>query len=126
MLVRIRNKTLMLLSVAILLRAIIPVGYMPGSLQSGLLFELCPEGLPAELIQSLSGGHQHHMADDAESAHSFEACAIGHLAVTAATASFADFLTEPPVQTEATAVAAILFRTAPVRAYSSRAPPVVS
>jgi len=116
----------MLLSAAILLRAIIPAGYMPGSLQSGLLFELCPEGMPAELMQSLGGGHQHHMADDPESAHSFEACAIGHLAVTAATTSFADLLAEPPVQSEATAVAAILFNAAPILAYSSRAPPVIS
>ena len=35
------------------LRALTPDGYMPAAADSGLLFELCPEGMPAEVMQAL-------------------------------------------------------------------------
>ena len=57
-------KPMLLLSAALLLRAAIPAGYMSATAGSGLLFEFCPEGIPAEFMQILAGdsGHEHgHM-----------------------------------------------------------------
>ncbi|MEJ2298890.1 MAG: hypothetical protein P8X94_10400, partial [Woeseiaceae bacterium] len=74
-----RQHTLLLAALAMLsLRALTPAGYMPGSPGSGLLFELCPAGMPAGVMQALGGGHHHHapagstMSDD-------EQCPIGHM-----------------------------------------------
>lgn len=76
------RKVLLLLVSALLLRAGIPDGYMPAAPGSGLLFELCPSGVPAGFMQALSGGdrHQHHDMPGAAEAH-FDAsqCPIGHL-----------------------------------------------
>jgi len=69
------------------LRALTPLGYMPASPGSGLVFELCPEGLPAALVQALAdpGHHHHHGAGDAESpVTSAEQCPIGHMLSTSA------------------------------------------
>lgn len=71
------------------LRALTPEGYMPGSPGSGLLFELCPEGMPAEVMQALSGGgghhhhHQGHGEDGGASMPGTEQCPIGHMLVSA-------------------------------------------
>ena len=64
------------------LRALTPEGYMPAAQGSGLLFELCPEGVPAEFMQALSGGghHHHHGASDSgDSAADTGDCPIGHM-----------------------------------------------
>ena len=65
------------------LRAFTPEGYMPAAQGSGLLFELCPEGMPAEVMQALSGGghhHHHHGASgDDDSATGTSECPIGHM-----------------------------------------------
>ena len=113
------------------LRAMTPDGYMPGSADSGLLYELCPEGMPAEIMQALAGdGHHHHHhgghgsnGDGAASVSGTEQCPIGHMlasAVAVDTGSVPDLLPDAP-----------LFRDAPVNvairtlatAYRSRAPP---
>lgn len=66
----------------LLLRAAIPDGYMPASPDSGLLFELCPSGVPARVVAALDGSdhHQHHEASDGSAAH-YDAsqCPIGHM-----------------------------------------------
>jgi len=63
-----------------MMRAGIPDGYMPAAPGSGLLFELCPSGVPAELMQMLGGGHHHHSSADDPATH-FDAaqCPIGHM-----------------------------------------------
>ena len=106
------------------LRALTPDGYMPAAAGSGLLFELCPEGMPAEVMQALGSGHHHHHGDDADDA-TVDAgqCPIGHMLASAvahdadadtdvapATAEFA----APPVRTH---IAAAHSR------YRTRAPP---
>lgn len=74
-----------LLSLALpllLLRALTPEGYMPAAPGSGLLFELCPEGLSAEFVQVLSGHAHHHGHDDTDDSGSgagTEQCPIGHM-----------------------------------------------
>ena len=68
------------------LRALTPEGYMPAAQGSGLLFELCPEGMPAEVMQALSGGghHHHHGApgSDTDAAGTSD-CPIGHMLASA-------------------------------------------
>ncbi len=50
-----------------LLQAIVPIGYMPNALASGSFVQLCPAGLPPELMQLFHPGHAapentHHSA----------------------------------------------------------------
>ena len=47
--------------VALVVRASIPLGYMPGNLLAGDFAVLCPTGIPAEFMQAISG-HAHHHA----------------------------------------------------------------
>ena len=61
---------------------------MPGSAQSGLLFELCPDGMPAEVMRALAGasGHHHHGHGDDPSGEGTEQCPIGHMLASAVAA----------------------------------------
>ena len=62
-----------LLLAAIVLRAAIPVGYMPAALVSGQLFAMCPSAVPADLLAAIAvpkgsgphetGHHPHHHGD---------------------------------------------------------------
>ena len=77
-----RNRqALILLLAAILMRAGIPDGYMPSALGSGLLFELCPAGVPAGFMTALTGSdHHHHDKSNASQSHYDSGqCPIGHL-----------------------------------------------
>ena len=70
-----------LLLAGLALRAATPLGYMPASPGSGLLFELCPGQLPAGVVlRDQASGHDHHQrsADDHAPAEP-DACPIGHL-----------------------------------------------
>ena len=108
------------------LRALTPDGYMPGSAESGLLYELCPDGMPAEIMQSLAGGGHHHHHDggsDSASVSGTEQCPIGHMlasAVAVDSGSTPDVLPDAPVFSDVPV--AMLFQ-ASVTAYRSRAPP---
>ncbi len=71
-----------LLCAAFTLRALTPLGYMPAPANSGLLFELCPDGLPADVVQRiLGGGHNHHHqhGDNIAKSESPDRCPLGHL-----------------------------------------------
>lgn len=66
------------------LRMMTPAGYMPASAGSGLLFELCPDGLPAAVINALAGSEHHHhhhgdSGDDSTSGSAIDQCPIGHM-----------------------------------------------
>ncbi len=66
----------------VLLRALVPMGYMPSAAGSGFLFEMCHEAEPARFLAALGGEHTHghhahHQGADDESAD--ESCAFGHL-----------------------------------------------
>ena len=79
--------TMITLLAALLMRAGIPDGYMPASADSGLLFELCPAGVPESFMRALSGSdhHQHH-SDSGVSGSHYDAgqCPIGHILSSAA------------------------------------------
>jgi hypothetical protein len=67
---------------ALLLRAAIPVGYMPAAVGSGLPFVLCPENIPAEFLYRVTGeqgGHSAHHTDHSDDHH----CPVGHLLLSA-------------------------------------------
>jgi len=80
----IRHFAVWTLLAGLLLRAATPVGYMPGSAGSGLLFELCPGQLPAGFVlPGAQQGHDHHNhaghgADDTRQAEP-DTCQMGHL-----------------------------------------------
>lgn len=81
---RTRQRLLFIALVMLGVRALTPLGYMPASAGSGLLYELCPEGMPAEILHRLSGGghhHHHHHGDD--QAGPSESCPIGHMLASA-------------------------------------------
>jgi len=122
------NRRYLLLAalVTLSLRALTPDGYMPGSAESGLLYELCPDGMPAEIMQALAGGghhHHHHGASDSASVSSTEQCPIGHMlasAVIVDSGETPEVLPDAPVFDDVPV--ATLFRAA-ATVYRSRAPP---
>ena len=107
------------------LRALTPDGYMPAAADSGLLFELCPEGMPAEVMQALAGGgHHHHHGDDTDGA-AVDAgqCPIGHM-LASAVAHDADVDTDvAPAAAEFAAPPVRLHIAAAHSRYRTRAPP---
>lgn len=108
------------------LRVLTPAGYMPASAGSGLLFELCPDGLPAALIASLSGSEDHHHHDgagDAASVSVADECPIGHMlsfSMAAGDVAIVDWLpTLPSYHVEPTVSPYLAIRVQ----YLTRAPP---
>ncbi len=78
------RRLLPLVAVGFLLRALVPVGYMPAAPGTGLLFELCHEGMPAAIMMALAGdehGHAHHghHGHDGHHGSAESGCSIGHL-----------------------------------------------
>jgi len=114
--------TLLVLSAVVLLRAIAPAGYMASSAGSGLLFELCPEGVSAEFMAMLSGSTGHDHMDHHESGDNHE-CSMGHLLLSAAAVDdSADVVLAPTVPVYAT-VSNYSFTSAVRTHYDSRGPP---
>ena len=126
-----RSRNLLVAALAMLaLRALTPEGYMPGSPSSGLLFELCPSGMPAEIMQALNGGghhsghhghHGHHGDNDAMSGT--EQCPIGHMLASAVAADSTAATELYPVGQAFDELPAAVSLAAQVSAYRSRAPP---
>jgi hypothetical protein len=66
----------------LLLRAAIPDGYMPAQPGSGLLFELCPSGVPDGFMMAIAQSdhqHHHHATESGDSHYDAAQCPIGHL-----------------------------------------------
>ena len=106
-------------------RALMPDGYMPGTRGSGLLFELCPSGMPVEIMRALGKGHHHHHhgQSDRGSAASADSCPIGHM-LSSAVAVDSDVALEIQPATLAPE-SERFYSSSPVllTAYRSRAPP---
>lgn len=81
-----RLKSALPLFAALLLRAAIPAGFMPAAAGSGLLFEFCPEGIPAEFIQLLTGdaGHESGHTVDGHPGNDADPCSLGHMLLSVA------------------------------------------
>jgi hypothetical protein len=118
---------LLLLLATLALRAVIPIGYMPGSFGGELLLELCPDGVPIAMIQALSGDHHHHGDGSDETKDAIpDQCQTGHILTSAAFSPSIAIALEPPdtpVFNQSPGLVAIV--AAPV-AYLSRAPPVIA
>jgi hypothetical protein len=116
---------MLLLSAALLLRAVIPAGYMPAAAGSGLLFELCPLGIPVEMAQVLAGeaGHHHGHADIGDSGTDEHQCQVGHMLLSAAAV---DNAWQPDLAAPALAlstVATYSYKKVSRKHYHSRGPP---
>lgn len=121
-----RHKATALLFVCLVVRASIPAGYMPGSLQSGSLFEMCPDGLPAAMVRAFAGHHHHGSAHDEATSDSSESCDFGHLISPAASAFGITIALQPPNPSflpERPGLVAIATSTF---VFSPRAPPVLT
>ena len=114
---------------ALSLRAMTPDGYMPASAGSGLLFELCPDGMPAAVMAALddTAGHHHHHhrggSGDGAAVSGTEQCPIGHML---AAAIAVDVGVPAPIEPDGRDVIDVqlaALRRSPVAAYRSRAPP---
>lgn len=66
-----------LAAVTILLRAIIPLGYMPGNALAGEFMVLCPAGVPAAVMEVLHPDHGHHGGHAASVINADRDCPIG-------------------------------------------------
>ena len=75
------RRALALVTAAFLLRALVPAGYMVAAPGQGLLFELCHEGMPPEIMAAIAGhehGHAHHGHHGGDEAANGD-CSVGHL-----------------------------------------------
>ena len=119
--------------VTLALRALTPEGYMPGSRDSGLLFELCPEGMPPEIMRALSGGGEHHHhhhhhdqgsgQDDGGGMSGTEQCPIGHMLASAVAVDVdAEAAVLPSLPPFVDAPRAVTWQSRVIE-YRSRAPP---
>ena len=119
-----RCTVLAVLVSAFALRALTPDGYMPATAGSGLLFELCPDGLPVAVVQRLAGGghHHHHGAGGAEAAAD-DRCPIGHMLTSAIAAGELAIAVLSPIVPEFIATATPAVITRGLVSYRSRAPP---
>ena len=115
-------RTLLILSAAVFLRAIIPAGYMAAAGGSGLLFEFCPEGVSAEFMEMVTGGtaHDHGEHDNADDDHH---CPIGHMLLSAAAVDDAWQVDVAPAGAVFSIVNYYSFTSASRTHYYSRGPP---
>lgn len=111
---------------AVSVRLLTPAGYMPASPGSGLLFELCPDGLPAEVILSLAGGghhHHHHHHGDSDGDSAAHQCPVGHMLLAALAVDTSPAAEPEPVAPEFSVIRLATQFTRHVQTYESRAPP---
>ena len=121
-----RHKPALLLVAALLLRAVIPAGYMPASAGSGLWFELCPDGLPAGFAELLSGDteHHHHGKADSETAGGDNhQCAVGHMLLSAAAMDNSSQAADLALDLPPAIPSMYSFTSTSPNYYQSRAPP---
>jgi len=116
------------LFVGLALRAATPAGYMPGMPGSGLLFELCPDQLPAgaTLAPSQTSGHHHHHGDSTgeEDAPAADQCQIGHLLLSSIAIDSDSSIGVEPLPFVATRISNSTDRPSRMRvAWRSRGPP---
>jgi hypothetical protein len=123
----------LLILATIITRASIPEGFMPSAPGSGLLFELCPSAVPAEVMQVLAerdgkGRHAHHAhhgqgAEPDHSSHDGNQCEIGHLLASAVAVDTGSETSTSPSAPEFTPAPVIVHVRTVRTATSSRGPP---
>ena len=116
-------RTLFVLAAALLLRATIPAGYMPAGSNSGLFYELCPDGLPAAFVQTLQHEHAGHHADPHEGHALDHDCSFGHLLLPMAAVDSGWDTETAPTAAVFEALPTRVFRGTTRTHYHSRGPP---
>jgi hypothetical protein len=123
-----RNLAIVSVLAGFALRSLAPVGYMPSAVGDGLLFELCPEQLPAGFVLSSAASHHDHhsqsASDTSQPADSPDQCQIGHLlfSAIAVDAPMVDAIQNNAISEFIPSVTTTL-SSATTSAYRSRAPP---
>lgn len=113
---------------ALALRAAIPAGFMPAQSGSGLLFEMCPSAVPAQILMAMSGsGHHHHHKghDSGTDTSHFDAgqCPLGQLLSGAVAVDVAAIAPIAPVAATLYAPATVILQSFSPYARRSRGPP---
>jgi predicted DNA repair protein MutK len=128
-----RRRLALLVLPALLLRALIPAGFMPIGGAGGTYLGFCPGAgaLPAanELATHAShSGHTHHSggAPGAPGTQHNPSCLFSTGATTTFAATLAAALAPPVLSAPAARVASLIFLPAILRSQSSRAPPSLS
>lgn len=82
--------------VGLLLRVLVPVGFMPASVSDGWYLQWCPGSTPGSVLAALldHGGHQHHGDDSAP----YVQCDLGSAFSSPATSAGFTGAAPPPVQ----------------------------
>ena len=129
-----RRRLALLVLPALLLRALIPAGFMPVAGGGGAYLGFCPGAgeLPPHASQLAAhaehGSHTHHGAGapHAPGSGHHPACVFSTGATTAVTAIFSAALPAPVLTAPVEHVASLTFLPAILRAQSSRGPPVLA
>lgn len=116
-----RSLAVLILFACLVLRAMIPSGYMPGNLLAGEFMVLCPQGLPAPTLHAM-----HHDHDDRQQVlfDADSSCPIGSVLLVAAPPPSAPLQNSVAVAKSSLHAAVELPRQfSPIFFYNSRAPP---
>ncbi|MEM7500812.1 MAG: DUF2946 family protein [Pseudomonadota bacterium] len=111
---------------ALAMRALIPLGYMPGNVLAGEFMVLCPTGLPAGFL--VDEEHQHHDHHDRGMVDADRACPIG-TSLKYAAAAPPDIAVAPDVfhaHDVPDVVLRVFHDSQPSRPFQPRAPPRVA
>jgi len=115
---------------ALLLRVLVPAGYMPAALASGWYLSLCPHGMPNPAAVAALGHSMHH--DHAQHGHDHDAaqgpdqCELGSgFALLAMVAAFASPVALAPVLAIVYTYALPFLARTHARFYDGRAPPLI-
>jgi len=105
----------------LLLRTLIPLGYMPGNLLAGEFVTLCPQGLPAQAAHQL---HESHGGSSADTIDTDSICPLGNALSSAAPPPSPQALTSLPRSANDFSVTLVARpESSLVLHYASRAPP---
>ena len=125
-----RQRLAWLLLPALLLRAVIPVGFMPLAGPAGAYLGFCPGAGP--LPPAASGlathgshlGHTHHPGGSPGTSGTHQPCVFSGGATTEFAAILSTVLGAPALQSPSERVASLVFLPTILRAQSSRGPPL--
>ena len=117
---------------ALLLRVLVPTGYMPAALDSGWYLSLCPHGMPdpaavAALGHAGHGAHHDHtqQGHDHDAAQGPDHCELGSgFALSAIVAAFASPVALAPALSTIYTYSLPFLARAQTRYYDGRAPPL--
>ena len=105
---------------ALLLRAVIPVGFMPLAGPAGAHLGFCPGAGP---VPPAAGGHAHHPGGAPGSSGTHQPCVFSGGATTEFAAILSAVLATPTLQSPSERVTSLVFLPTILRAQSSRGPP---